>query len=303
MSRRRELENRLASLRDIGKIMGSMKNLSYLETRKLGRFIDSQRLVVAGIEAAARDFLGHYPHLLDAPAGIGTLHVAIGAERGLCGNFNGAVLEALERACDPLDPGASPIVTVGTRLAAALEGDPRLVGSIQGASAAEEVPTVLNRLVQALAGIIKGRGPTALSVIHWDSQTQAVREVSLLPPFRDPADPSAPRPAGPPGLNLTPATFFAALIEHYLFAALHALLYRSLLAEHQQRVRHLEGALDRIGDRVRGLEQHRNLLRQEEITEEIELMLLNLAERTGPASNDAAAGPTTINPAPGPARP
>ena len=72
MSRRREIDTRLGSLDDIGKIMGSMKNLSYLETRKLSRFMDSQRRVVAGIDSAARDLLGHYPHLLGASRGAGT---------------------------------------------------------------------------------------------------------------------------------------------------------------------------------------------------------------------------------------
>ncbi|MGE5155831.1 MAG: FoF1 ATP synthase subunit gamma [Bdellovibrio bacteriovorus] len=304
MSRRRELDSRLASLRDIGKIMASMKNLSYMETRKLGRCIESQGRVVAGIEAAARDFLDHYPQGPRSPAGTRTLHVVIGAERGFCGDFNGAVLEALEPESAHADPSASPIVTVGTRLAAALEGHPRLVASIQGASAAEEVPTVLNRLVQTLGRILEDRGAGAVGVIHWDAQTQTVREVSLLPPFQGTAEIEAPRYACPPGLNLAPAAFLAALIKHYLFAALHALLYSSLMAEHQQRVRHLEGALERIDGRVRELEQHRNLVRQEEITEEIELMLLNLTERAGPASDDPTAGSgTTTDPALGSARP
>ncbi len=67
-------------------------------------------------------------------------------------------------------------------------------------------------------------------------------------------------------------------MEQYLFAALHALLFGSLMAEHQQRARHLEGALQRVDGRVRELRQRRNLLRQEEITEEIELILLNLPD-------------------------
>ncbi len=47
MPRRHELDARLHSLEDIGKIMRSMKNLSYMETRKLARFLDSQQRVVA----------------------------------------------------------------------------------------------------------------------------------------------------------------------------------------------------------------------------------------------------------------
>ena len=290
MSRRHSIDTLLHSLEDIGKIMASMKNLSYMETRKLARFLDSQSRVVAGIDSAARNFLSHHPHLLRAPRGTGTLVVLIGAERGFCGNFNEEVLEALDRTGTA--PARSPLVAIGTRLAAALGGDPRLVDAVRGASAAEEVPTVLNRLVQTLSRVTEERNLPSLLVIHWDAETEAVHEVHLLPPFREGARPAH---AYPPRLNLAPETFLAALIEHYLFAALHELLYSSLMAEHQQRVRHLSGALERVDGRVRELKQRRNLLRQEEITEEIELMLLNLREPGRPARGNPAPGSPPTN--------
>jgi F-type H+-transporting ATPase subunit gamma len=287
MSRRRDLEGRLGSLRDIGKIMGSMKNLSYMETRKLARFIDSQGRVVAAIETAAVDFLGHHPELLRAPEQTGTLYALVGAERGFCGSFNQALLAELERV-DGAQGGPHALVAVGTRLATMLEADPRLADGMRGAAAAEEVPAVLSRLVQTLGRVARERDLPTLVVIHWDADTDAVREVPLLPPFRDPAGAPAPALPFPPRLNLAPETLLAALIEQYLFAALHALLYSSLMAEHQQRVRHLGGALERIDGRVRELKQQRNLLRQEEITEEIELMLLHLDEPGRPTTDDPA---------------
>ena len=51
------------------------------------------------------------------------------------------------------------------------------------------------------------------------------------------------------------------------------------MAEHRQRVRHLEGALQRVSTRSQELRLRRNALRQEEITEEIELIMLNLPAR------------------------
>jgi F-type H+-transporting ATPase subunit gamma len=303
MSRRRDLEERLGSLEDIGKIMGSLKNLSYMETRKLARFIDSQRRVVAAIEAAAVDFLGHHPELLRAPGQPGTLYALIGAERGFCGSFNQAIMAELERVAGA-QGGRHGLVAVGTRLATMLEADPRLADGIRGAAAAEEVPAVLSRLVQTLGRIARERDLPTLVVIHWDADTEAVRQVPLLPPFRDPATAPAPAHPFPPRLSLDPETLLAALVEQYLFAALHALLYSSLMAEHQQRVRHLGGALERIESRVRELGQQRNLLRQEEITEEIELMLLHLNEPGRPTRDEPAPRSTSaIDPSTGPALP
>jgi F-type H+-transporting ATPase subunit gamma len=288
MTRRHEIDTRLHSLEDIGKIMRSMKNLSYMETRKLSRFLDSQRLVVAGIEEAARDFLSHYPDLLHPVPHGGTLCLAIGAERGFCGSFNETVLGALDRATGP--DGAEPplLVAVGDRLSMLLAGHPRLVASIPGATAAEEVPAVLGQLVPVLTRLAGEQGIGSLSVVHWDPETDGVLSDPLLPPFRSLLDGARPAYPCPPRLNLAPETFLAILTQQYLLAALHAHLFGSLMAEHRQRVRHLEGALARVDGRVQELRQRRNLLRQEEITEEIELILLNLPVQERPEREDRA---------------
>jgi F-type H+-transporting ATPase subunit gamma len=280
MSRRHDLEERLSGLADIDRIMRSMKNLSYLETRKLGRFMDAQRRVIASIEAAARDFLAHYPALLQALAGTAadtpTCWLLIGAERGFCGDFNEAVLAALETAAGA---GQASLIATGSRLATALERDPRLLASVPGASTAEEVSAVLARIIDALDGIAARRHTLRLRVLYWDDAADAVQAVSLLPPFQDTAGgdakPAPPAYPYPPRLNLAPADFLERLVDHTLQAALQALLYSALMAEHQHRLRHLEGALRRIDERTRTLRLRRNLWRQEEITEEIELILLN----------------------------
>jgi F-type H+-transporting ATPase subunit gamma len=280
MSRRHDLEERLSGLADIHRIMRSMKNLSYLETRKLGRFMDAQRRVIASIEAAARDFLARYPALLQAVAGTAadtpTIWLLIGAERGFCGDFNEAVLAALETAAGA---GQASLIATGSRLATALERDPRLLASVPGASTAEEVSAVLARIIDALDAIAARRHALRLRVLYWDDAADAVQAVSLLPPFQDTAGgdatPAPPAYPYPPRLNLAPAAFLERLVDHTLLAALQALLYSALMAEHQHRLRHLEGALQRIDERTRTLRLRRNLWRQEEITEEIELILLN----------------------------
>ena len=76
-------------------------------------------------------------------------------------------------------------------------------------------------------------------------------------------------------LNMPPQTFFAELVDQYLFAALYALLYTSLMAENRRRMQHLEGAIRRLEERTSELALKRNALRQEEITEEIEVILLS----------------------------
>jgi F-type H+-transporting ATPase subunit gamma len=86
---------------------------------------------------------------------------------------------------------------------------------------------------------------------------------------------AAPRFPYPPLLNLASRTFFSALARHYLWAQMHDVFYGSLMAENRRRLQHMEGATKRIQDKTARLQQKYNLLRQEEITEEIEVILLS----------------------------
>lgn len=275
MGRRHDIDAHIGALGDIAKIVRAMRNLSYLETRKLTRFIESQRHVVSGIDEAAHDFLDHHAALLQSIPEAPPVYVLIGAERPFCGNFNEALRDALTARAGA--HGGGRLLAVGARLASILAGDPRLVESIGGASAAEEIPGVLTVLVECLNRLTAAHGPMNLRVLYWDAGTDQIEAVGVLPPFRKDGIARRPRHAYAPRLNLAPTRFFGLLVEHYLFAELHALLYSSLLAEHQRRIGHLDGALGRIDDRIGALTLTRNRLRQEEITEEIELILLNLA--------------------------
>jgi len=269
MSRRRELEQRLRKLAEIGEIMRSMKNLALMETRKLARMLDAQEESVRLIEAVAADFLGHHPRFaLESPPGRRALLV-IGAERGFCGDFNEELLAELT-------PGDTAILAVGGKLGARLEKHPALAGQFDGPAVAEDVAATLNRLVPAIGRLRQAEDCQGLDVLHHrGGGAQRPCRKALLPPF---TQTPAPRPAGlhPPLLNLPPRHFFAELVRHYLFAALHEIFHTSLMAENQRRIQHLEGAIQRLEEKTATFARQSRTLRQEEITEEIEVILLGV---------------------------
>lgn len=78
-------------------------------------------------------------------------------------------------------------------------------------------------------------------------------------------------------MQLPPAALLAAITEHYLLAVLQGMLSASLLAENQRRVTHLEGAIRHLDTQSADLARRSNALRQEEIVEEIEVVLLSAA--------------------------
>ncbi len=95
MSQRRLLEQRLTGQGEIGEILSSMKNLAYMETRKLTRLLENQRRVVDQIERIARDFLTFHSEMLPLVATTNRVYLVIGSRRGLCGDFNAKLLAAL----------------------------------------------------------------------------------------------------------------------------------------------------------------------------------------------------------------
>ncbi|HID48495.1 MAG TPA: F0F1 ATP synthase subunit gamma [Chromatiales bacterium] len=268
MTRRAELEHHLSALEDIHDIMASMKTLALLETRKLGRFMDTQRRVEDGIERIAADYLAHYPRPPTA-ADLFSVTLLVGSERGFVGDFNEVLIRHWQ---DQSHDRA--VIGLGQKLAAKLAQEPRTLGVLEGASIAEEIPDILTRLVGQLAALQTEHGELALTVVHHGESHSEILTTPVLPPFQ--ALPPVPARSHPPRLNLAPPAFFEALLDHYLFAFLHTLLYRSLMAENQRRIEHLGGALHHLEEETEALQLKRNALRQEEIVEEIEVILLSV---------------------------
>lgn len=272
MSRRRELEHHRHSLGEIRDIMNSMKTLAYMETRKLARFQLAQQAVVTSIEAMAADLLSFHPDILVEPPEATQAYLMIGSERGFCGDFNHALMDRLAAASHAGNPVEPRLLAVGHKLHPLLDHDDRVAACVDGASVAEEVPAVLQRIVHELAQLQNARFSLTVYGIYHDDDGIAMSR--LLPPFRHLLHTPTPYSHAP--LMHSPAEeLLIALTDHYLFAALHQILYTSLMVENRRRVMHLDGAVKHMDEKSSDLTQKCKALRQEEIIEEIEVILLS----------------------------
>ncbi len=278
MSQRRDIEQHRHSLNEIREIMNSMKNLSYMETHKISGFLDVQHSVVKHIETVAADFLSFYPDTLAETSGTSVddvidVYLLIGAERGFCGDFNHALLRYFETMPISQTMDKIQLICVGHKLATLLENDQRAIIFIDGASVAEEVGSVLNQIVNQLVSIQENSALLNLYVLYHNDENQLINQ-PLLPPFQNLLKQQSEEPHAPQ-LNLEPREFLIDLSYHYLFVVLYEILYTSLMAESRQRVAHLEGAVQHMDEQSEELFRQGNVLRQEEIIEEIEVILLS----------------------------
>ena len=275
MGERQDIERRLRTLSDVGDIMAALKNAAIVEATRLRKLVPAQQRVVRTVKHATEDFLSHYPQPWEMPPGAPEVVLLLGSERGFCGDYNDAVISAYVRRV-PRTQSAPLIVAVGRRLATRLGETAKPAAVLEAPSVAEEVHGAITRLVAALENLPVPQGALllpALSVFAHEVVGHA-SEVRETCPFRALSGEER-RFAEPPRLYLDPFTLFRELTDHYLFAILHELFYSALLAENERRLQHLEGALHRIDRKREELTLRRYALRQEEITEEIEIILLS----------------------------
>lgn len=275
MSLSRELQLHITQLTEIRSILNSMKNLAFMEIHKLQRFKTMQGQAVANIERAALDFLDFYPNLAAVDDNATHICILLGAERGFCGDFNESLINAITA------KAYSGVIAIGSRLCNRQENiSPEVIATLEGANIAEEVPAIINRLINALstlpdrASANKAASTLQLTVVYHDNTANQLCSRQVLPPFPQQNERTF-RYGNPPVLNLEPGEFFADLVDHYLFAVLHEIFYISLTAENNSRLQHLEGAVNHLDDETIKLQKKSQIYRQEEITEEIEVILLN----------------------------
>lgn len=274
MSRRHELDNHRCKLSEIRNIMSSMKTLAYMETLKLERFIKAQSAMTKTIDNMAADFLYFNPQVLPVVEPASHVVLLVGSERGFCGDFNEQLIKQLKQSFDDKTLDNTILVGVGGKLHPLLSEDNDNIINLKGADVIEEILSVVSSLAETLTA---NHNPASLSVLHHNNQHNELITEKLLPPFNK-IQYEQVNFTHPPLLNSTPKDFLIELTEYYLFNSLHRILYVSLMIENQHRIQHLENATHHLDEKTDELKRKVNALRQEEIIEEIEVMLLNTSK-------------------------
>ena len=276
MTRRHELGAKLGGFREVRAILSAMKNIALMELRALAGLLEHQRRAMATIERAAADFLCFYPPPGDA-APAATVCIVIGSERGFCGEFN----EALEVEARAVRARGERLLAIGARLAERLGSDDP-GEAVAGANVAEELPVVLQHVAARLVSVQRaaGAGPLHVKAVHQHPDGTGLVS-KIIAPLPLPERPQRPHPYAP-RLTLASQEFFAALLEQGLLLSLQEAFSVSLIAENRRRLEHMEGALRRLDDITARLARRLNASRQEEITEEIEVIMLSAEALAAP---------------------
>lgn len=270
MGRFRKVDQQRKQLQELYGIIDSMKTLAQLELHKLNAVAQPRRDMGRVLEQVASEFLHFYPRPAEKKQGK-TLWMLVGSERGFCGDFNNVLIRHLQQAFPECRDEPQRVLAVGRKLWLRLdEAMPGFI-PLSGTSVSEELTSTLESLVRETRNQLLKQRATSLYLISHGEEPGEVFTRRLLPP-----EESANVVIGSiaPLLQIPVDTFFSDFLPRYLYLTLVELFTASLLAENYYRVQHLEGAVNRLEERIDLLGGRARALRQEEITEEIETILL-----------------------------
>jgi len=274
-----KLIRHISSLTDISDIMSAMKYLSLMESNKLSRYIQHQKRAMRSIELAVEDFLDFYPTLIEQNNSNIKILVILGSERGFCGNYNELLHNAVEGDSDEsfqVDSDTK-IITVGYKLHHKFEQNPQLYQNLNGPRLAEEIPDIITELLTSISLFAQEQQAIQLTVLHHSADKYKPVLRKILPAFQEKKTHNATH-STPPLIHLSSTDLFYALLDEYLFALLNQIFYAAFMSENQYRIRHMENSLHKLSDNISSLALKRNEIRQEEITEELEVIMLSSNE-------------------------
>lgn len=283
MPKRLQLKNRIEVLSEISDIINAMKNLSLMEISKVNKFLTSQDRVAVSLEEIIFDFSSSHPKLTEQfffqPA---KAVIVIGSERGFCGNFNDLVFAKWKNHLSEINLENPLTIFLGHKLCSKLPEDFSAVRKLQGLNSIEEVQNVILKLINELEIIYqetKGDiNPSNWRIIYNQETREGLTPV-IFNPYENVKNANKYKFSNSPLLYLEPNKFLLELFNQYLFAILYQIFSQSFIVENHQRLKHMEGALDWLEKKQNILTLDFNMRRQEEITEEIEVMMLGAENR------------------------
>ena len=284
MTKRLQLKKYIQALSEIDDIMSAMKSLAFIEISKLSKYLKTLANVVVSIDEVGSDFLTFSHRLLPTcPESLSDVYILIGSERGFCGDFNNNIINQWKICLgNPLVQNKILIV-IGRKLIDKMIDEAKITAAIDGPSIVEEIPEVILALLNTLKNIEMENSEVVIpgnwSIIYNELEKDQVVVKTLNPLKKLNEIKNKGAFIYKAIMNVPEEEFLFEYLEHYLFANVHHVLYQSFMSENDKRLRHISNAKSRLEKKRIQLSHKVNILRQEEITEEIENILLSAGDQ------------------------
>jgi F-type H+-transporting ATPase subunit gamma len=263
-----ESQARIGGIRKLKTLVGAMRGVAATHTQQARGALRGYRAyarVIAGGLARATELLDPDELTRAPPAAGGVATVVFAAEHGFAGAFSEHVLDALDGEPEGI------LFVVGARgLALAEQRRRRVDWSAPMASQVSAVGATARGVADSLyAGFIARR--FARAAVVFASFSEGVCGVVRKPILPIDLRVFASAPSGPPPVaNLPPRQLIEQLVGEYVFAELALAALESFASENEMRLATMDSARLNIDQKLEELSGLERLLRQEQITAEVQ---------------------------------
>jgi len=269
-----DVKARLGTVDQLDLVITAMRSIAAARARQARERVDGIRTYERTIGTAIGEALALLPEAIPPAAhggrraaGGADVVIALTAEQGFAGAFSARILERAR----VLSGNGAALMLVGDRgLMLAGEMGLAVAWSAPMAAHADEVPSLADRIADALYARLAEGGASTVKLVHAEPGPMGAEELAehRLLPFDFSRFPGSGR-AMPPLVSLPPARLAEQLAEQYVFAELCAALMLSYAAENEARMRAMVNARGNVQRTRETLRADYRRLRQEQITTEI----------------------------------
>ncbi|MGI4992999.1 F0F1 ATP synthase subunit gamma [Halobacteriovorax sp. GFR7] len=273
MSKLTSIKKHIHSVSEINNIFNAMKSLSVVELSKAMSLLKNYLEMLNVYNNVLCDFSSFYPQKDTRSVNFDKIYVLVGSERGFCGGFNEKIIKFYQGK-ETIDK-TSKCIIIGRKLEGKLLDQLSPEEVIESLSVVEDLPRIMNKMKELMDRYLAkeyifitnkqsdGEFKTVQTKISRDFDNKNLLVENFLPPE----------------LYLSPHEFFENVIEQYIDVKIANVLIESFYTENKERLRHMESASDKIETKLSQLNLKKNSLRQFEITQELENILLNAVTR------------------------
>jgi len=261
------LKNKLNALKDIKDIVSSMKAFANFTIQKSKKELPYVREYQNSVEDSIAYMITLFPELKELKRVSGkSLYVLFGSEEGLCGAFNEKIFAFIEQEIED-----DYLIVVGRKANdEAVERKLNILWATDGASKIESIQNRVTDLAYYLGNLYEREDIENLFLVYAkliNNTTFIVKKEKILPPDFEKFEKYIK--VKEPLLYLDKHEILDDLIEEYLLISLYRAFIESISSENQARLQNMQNAEQHIKKLSIDLHDELNILRQEEITNEL----------------------------------
>lgn len=272
MSQRSKYRRQLHTLSDLQTIFKALKNISIVELQRVDQQSQNLAEIMSELErfqSLLRPLLAQLPK---KPKGaIQRTNILIGTERGFCGPINRWLRDYKAEETSKKDRW----LVIGSRLASLLNQDDTNVTLIEGAQTADDILDIAFTIKERLSEHLDfNQGPDIDIRLIRAFQGQDSHAISVSSILESPSE-NSDNSGCSVEYYLSDQQLLSGFLSYQIKYSILGALMQAFAFESRTRLTQVDSAMHRLEKKSQRLDQRLRQLRQEDITEEIETILLS----------------------------